>query len=129
MRTRTIDIALLAALAIGLVAAAAAASVALFMIGDDGSQSGEFLDGVGLMAGGALLVLVGVPAGLAVRAGQLVLTGRPRGSAFALAAGLTGLGAAGLLTFVSRSFAPGLVAGALLSVVAVAAVVAEGRTS
>src|SRR5690349_12593613 len=89
MRTRTTDIALLASLATGLVAAAAAASVALYMIGDDASQSGEFLDGVGLVIGGGLLVLVGVPAGLAARAGQLVLARRPRATAFALAAGLT----------------------------------------
>ncbi len=65
MTTRAVDRLLQIFLGLALVPVLAGAAFGLYFIGEDAGQSGEFLDGLGLMIGLGVLVLVGVPGVLA----------------------------------------------------------------
>jgi hypothetical protein len=108
---------------LGLVLALVAGGVlpAFAFIGQDVARSGELLDGVGVMIGLAVLVLVGVPGVVAAVALRRSLRQQPHAADWALAAGLLGALSAGVLAFVHHPFAATLAPALLLTVAAAAA--------
>jgi hypothetical protein len=108
---------------LGLVLALVAGGVlpAFAFIGQDVARSGELLDGVGVMIGLAVLVLVGVPGVVAAVALRRSLRQQPHAADWALAAGLLGALSAGVLAFVHHPFAAALAPALLLTVAAAAA--------
>lgn len=89
--TPAIDRLLQALLALTLLACAAGTAVGLYVIGQDLETSGEFLDGLGVVIGLAILFLVGVPAALAGWALRLSLRRRQHAESWAIAAAVAGL--------------------------------------
>ena len=91
MGTRAVDRLLLVVLVLALLTASAGAVVGLTMIGEDLETQGEWLDGLGLMFGLAVLGVVAVPALVAGKALHDVRRGREGAWRWALAAGVVGL--------------------------------------
>src|SRR6478672_4755576 len=91
---------------LGLVLALVVAGLlfAFAFIGQDAARSGEFLDGVGIMVGLAVLVLVGVPGAVAAVALRRSLRQQRHAADWALAAGLLGVLSAVVLAFVHHPF-------------------------
>ena len=73
-----------------LLACTAGAVPALLFIGQDMERSGEFLDGIGIVIGLAMLAVVAVPTGLAGWAMRESLRSSPKAPAWALAAAVAG---------------------------------------
>lgn len=107
-------------LGLTLVLVAAGVAFGLYFIGQDAGQSGEFLDGVGILAGLAVLVLVGVPGVLAALALRRSLRREAHASALALAAGLVGLCSVTVFTVVYRPFVVAAIPLLLVTVAAAA---------
>jgi hypothetical protein len=89
--TTATDRLLRGALVLGLLATLPGLYVGLYLVGQDLQDSGEFLDGVGVMFGLMTLAAVVLPAALAGRALLLSVRGARTAPRWALAAGLTGL--------------------------------------
>src|SRR6476620_2067344 len=104
MTFRAVDRLLQTFLALALALVLAGVLFGLSFIGQDAGQSGEFLDGVGILVGLAVLVLVGVPGALALVALRRSLKGRSHAADWALAAGLLGALSAGVFAFVYHPF-------------------------
>lgn len=121
MTFRAVDRLLQTFLALVLALVVAGVLVAFAFIGQDAAQSGEFLDGVGIMIGLAGLVLVGVPGAVAVVALRRSLLQQPHAADWALASGLLGALSAGVLAFVHHPFAAAFAPALLLTVAAAAA--------
>jgi hypothetical protein len=90
MTTRAVDRLLQIFLGLGLVPALAGLAFGLYLIGQDTEQSGEFLDGVGVLAGLVVVATAGVPGTLAAIALSRSLRDVPGHRAYALAAGVLG---------------------------------------
>jgi hypothetical protein len=90
MTTRAVDRLLQIFLGLALVPALAGAGLGLHLVAEDAGQSGEFLDGIGALAGLAVLVVVGIPGALAAVALLRSLRGQPHVTSWAIAAGLLG---------------------------------------
>jgi hypothetical protein len=121
MTFRAVDRLLQTFLGLVLVLVLAGVLFGLYFVGEDAGQSGEFLDGVGIMVGLAVLVLVGVPGALASVALRRSLKQQSHAADWALAAGLLGALSAGVLAFVYHPFVAALVPALLLTVAATAA--------
>lgn len=121
MTTRAVDRLLQILLGLALVPVLAGAAFGLYFIGEDAGQSGEFLDGLGLMIGLGVLVLVGVPGVLAAVALTRSLRHRPHATSLALAAGVLGTLSTLVFAFVYLPCVAALVPALLVIGVSVAA--------
>jgi hypothetical protein len=121
MTFRAVDRLLQTFLGLVLVLAGAGALFAMYFIAQDADQSGEFLDGLGIMIGLGILVLVGIPGGLAVVALWRSLHERSHAADWALAAGVLGALSACVFAFVYHPFVAALVPAVLVIVAAAAA--------
>ena len=121
MTFRAVDRLLQTFLGLVLVLVGAGALFASYFIAQDADQSGEFLDGVGVLVGLAILVLVGVPGTVAAVALWRSLRKRSHAADWALAAGVLGVLSAGVFTFVYHPFALALLPAVLVTVAATAA--------
>ena len=126
MTTSALDRALQTFLGLSLVLAVAGAAFGLLFIGQDAGQSGEFLDGVGVMIGVAVLLLVGVPAVIAGLALRRSLRRQSHAHVLALVSGLVGLGSVAVFAVVYHPFAAAAVPLLMVTGLAVMALV-EGR--
>jgi len=121
MTFRAVDRLLQTFLGLVLVLVGAGALVAMFFIAQDADQSGEFLDGLGIVIGLGILVLVGIPGALAVVALWRSLQQRSHAADWALAAGVLGVLSACFFAFVYHPFAAALLPAVLVTVAATAA--------
>jgi hypothetical protein len=121
MTFRAVDRLLQTILGLVLVLAAAGVLFAMYFIAQDADQSGEFLDGLGIMIGLGILVLVGIPGAVAVVALLRSLKQQSHAADWALAAGVLGGLSACVFAFVYHPFAAALVPAVLLVVAAAAA--------
>lgn len=121
MTTRAVDRLLQIFLGLALVPVAAGVGFGLYLIGQDAQQSGEFLDGIGVIAGLAVLALAGAPGVLVVVALSRSLRQVPHVTPWALAAGLIGSGAALCFAFFYPPSVAALVPALLVVGTAVAA--------
>lgn len=115
---RAVDRLLRGLLVVMLLACAAGAVPALIFIGSDAQASGEWLDGLGIAIGLAILAVVAVPAGLTGWALRGSLEGRSSAPAWALAAAGTGVLVGIGFGFAYRPLLAVLVVPLLLGVVA-----------
>ena len=121
MTFRAVDRLLQTFLGLVLVLVGAGALLAVYFIAQDADQSGEFLDGLGVLIGLAILVLVGIPGAVAVVALRRSLKQQSHAADWALAAGVVGALSACVFAFVHHPFAAALVPAVLVAVVATAA--------
>src|SRR6476619_3491362 len=121
MTFRAVDRLLQTFLGLALALVLAGVLFGLYFIGADVGQSGEFLDGLGILVGLAVLVLVGVPGALAAVALRRSLQRQSHAADWALAAGLLGALSAGVFAFVYHPFVAAFVPALLLTVAAAAA--------
>jgi hypothetical protein len=105
-------------LVLTLLVCGAGAVLGFYFIGQDMEAQGEFLDGIGILIGLAILFLVGAPAVLAGWALRLSVTGRRHAGRWAVAAGVTGLLLGAPFGISYRPFLAFLAAPLLLVVVA-----------
>jgi hypothetical protein len=125
--TRAVDRLLQIFLGLALVPVLAGLAFGLYLIGQDAEQSGEFLDGIGVLAGLVVVAVAGVPGTLAVIALSRSLRDVPGQRAHALAAGLLGAVAALVFAFF---YAPAIAALVpALMVVGTAVTAGSGATS
>lgn len=121
MTFRAVDRLLQTFLGLVLVLVGAGALFAIYFIAQDADQSGEFLDGLGILVGLAVLVLVGVPGALAFVALRRSFKRQSHAADWALAAGVLGVLSACVFAFVYHPFAAALVPAVLVTVTAAAA--------
>lgn len=125
MTTRAVDRLLQIFLALALLPVLAGVGCGFFLIRQDAQQSGEFLDGIGVLAGLVVVAVAGVPGTLAVIALSRSLRQLPGRRAYALAAGA--LGAVGTLLF-AFFYAPAVAAMVPFLLVVATAVAARSGT-
>ncbi|CAN5566320.1 hypothetical protein BH10ACT10_BH10ACT10_19300 [soil metagenome] len=124
MTTRAVDRLLQLFLALALVPVLAGVGFGCYLIRQDAQQSGEFLDGIGVLAGLVVVAVAGVPGTLAVIALSRSWRNLPGQRTYALAAGALGAVATLLFAFF---YAPAVAAMVpALLVVATAAVARSG---
>jgi hypothetical protein len=121
MTFRAVDRLLQTFLGLVLVLVAVGALSATYFIAQDAEQSGEFLDGLGVMVGLGILVLVGIPGIVAVVALRRSLKQQSHAADWALAAGVLGVLSAGVFAFVYHPLTAALVPAVLVAVAATAA--------
>ena len=121
MTFRAVDRLLQTFLGLVLVLVGAGALFAIYFIAQDADQSGEFLDGLGILIGLGIIVLVGIPGALAVVALWRSLQQQSHAADWALAAGVLGVLSACVFAFVYHPFAAALVPAVLVTVAAAAA--------
>ncbi len=127
MTTSAVDRLLQIFLGLALVPVLAGLAFGLYLIGQDAEQSGEFLDGIGVLAGLAVVAVAGVPGTLAAIALSRSLRDVPGQRTYALAAGLLGVVAALVFAFFYAPAIAALVPALLVVGTAVAA--GSGATS
>lgn len=91
MKMRPADAILAALLVLTLLAGGVGALAGLYLVFDDLESQGEFLDGLGIVIGLAVVAMVGVPMTLAGKAIHGLRRGRPNAWKWAVAAGVFGL--------------------------------------
>ena len=121
MTFRAVDRLLQTFLGLVLLLVGAGTLLAIYFIAQDTDQSGEFLDGLGIMIGLGILVLVGIPGALAVVALWRSLQQQSHAADWALAAGVLGVLSACVFAFVYHPFVAAFVPALLLTVAATAA--------
>ena len=127
MTTRAVDRLLQIFLGLALVPVLAGLAFGLYLIGQDTQQSGEFLDGIGVLAGLVVVAVAGVPGTLAAMALSRSLRDVPGAGSYALAAGLLGAVATLMFAFFYAPAIAALVPALLVAGTAVAA--RSGATS
>lgn len=112
-----------------LLTAAAGAMPGFSLLGQDLGQSGEWLDGVGVVFGLGILAVVSVPAVVGLVALHRLWTGRETGTRWALAAGVLGCLAVVPFGVFSRPMFAAVVVPLLLVAVAVLDLRSEGSAA